>query len=302
MITRTEAVARADAFLKSQGSNQLAYAMGARVNPIQELWVIEPRDPEPSAGEILVGGSLLVVPFDGPVHAIDGHGSVELIGLQWPAETAGLPADWSNVLYDYLEAFDWWSHIDWLRAERAHARVYPDDDDVFNAFRRTSFEDVRVVILGQDPYPRLGQAHGLAFSVPLGVRKPQALINIHRLLKAEFPEVEPPSHGNLESWADQGVLLLNTALTVRHEDEGSHLNAWERVTDAVIQALGEREEPIVFMLWGGPARKKRHLIGAHHLPIEAAHPTSYATAKDPFFESQSFRRAEAVLNGSIKWG
>lgn len=301
MISRAEAAARASAFLREQGSSRSPYAPGARPNPMQEHWIIEPRDPEHGEGEQIDGGSLLVVPFDGPVREISFHPSApELIGVQNLAEVAGFPGVWCEILDDYLPEFDWWNLIDWLESERATATVYPKRGDVFNAFRLTSYDDVRVVILGQDPYPRPGQAHGLSFSVPVGISKPRALINIHRLLKADLKR-EPPAHGNLEGWARQGVLLLNAALTVRRDEEGSHLAEWEAITDAVIQAVSDKEEPVVFMLWGGPARAKRRLIASHHYVVEAAHPTSYPTAKNPFITSESFKRADQFLQGSIEW-
>jgi uracil-DNA glycosylase len=268
---------------------------------MQGHWIVEPRDPRHGEGEQVDGGSLLVVPSDGPVRMIDSHPSApELIGLQHLAEIAGFPVAWCEILDDYLSDFDWWHLIDWLEAERATTTVYPDEKDVFNAFRLTSYDDVRVVILGQDPYPRPGQADGLAFSVPVDTSKPRALINIHRLLKADL-EREPPAHGNLEGWARQGVLLLNAALTVRRDDEGSHLAEWEAVTDAVIQAVSDKEEPVVFMLWGAAARAKRGLIAPHHHVIEAAHPTSYPSAKDPFIMSESFKKADEFLHGAIDW-
>lgn len=302
MISRHDAVERASAYLRERGSSWVAFAEGARPNPTQDLWVVEHRDPQHQPGEMISGGSVLVVPSSGPVREVSYHPSAqELIGLQDPAEVAGLPSDWSEVLADYLDGFDWWSLIDWLDSERTECDVYPSAEGVFGAFRLTPYDQTRVVILGQDPYPRPGQAHGLSFSVPRNIPKPRSLINIHRLLRAE--NITPSDHGNLEGWARQGVLMLNTALTVRHGKPGSHASKWKTVTDAAIQAVSEKDEPVVFILWGAHARSRKRLIDvSRHRVIESAHPTSRANAKDPFMRSQPFSETNQVLKAPIKWG
>lgn len=175
--------------------------------------------------------------------------------------------------------------MEWLDSERAEREVYPRPEDVFAAFDLTSYDDIRVVILGQDPYPQLGQAHGLCFSVPSGIRKPRSLINIHKLLQSDL-KIAPPDHGNLEGWARQGVLLLDTALTVRHGVAGSHADHWKVFTDAVIQAVNDKDKRVVFILCGAYARSKKKFIDTtRHRIVESAHPTSRQNATEPFMES-----------------
>lgn len=163
--------------------------------------------------------------------------------------------------------------------ERQRGPVFPPDEQVFAALARTPFDAVRVVLLGQDPYHGEGQAHGLAFSVPRGVKRPPSLINMHKELRADLG-LDLPDHGSLEAWADRGVLLLNTVLTVRAGEAGSHARrGWERITDGVIDALVKRQRPVVFVLWGAHAQKKaqrvapphRVLLGVHPSPLSAHH-------------------------------
>lgn len=188
--------------------------------------------------------------------------------------------------------------------ERRRARVYPPENEVFAALEHTPFERVRVMILGQDPYHGPGQAHGLAFSVRPGVRPPPSLVNIFKELRDEMG-CPVPNHGCLFHWADQGVLLLNAVLTVRDGEPNSHKGkGWETFTDAVIRALAEREEPVVFVLWGGYAAKKEALIGPPHYVHKSAHP-SPLSARRGFFGSTPFtiinRELERAETKPVDW-
>lgn len=179
-------------------------------------------------------------------------------------------------------------------AERACARVFPPAGRVFAALESTPFESVRVVLLGQDPYHGEGQAHGLAFSVPRGVRKPPSLANLLKELEADLGLRAPP-HGSLEAWAARGVLLLNTVLTVREGEAGSHAGrGWEQVTDAVIDALVARARPVVFALFGAHAQKKAKRIGPPHRLVLGVHP-SPLSAHRGFFGSRPFSAIDAAL-------
>lgn len=183
--------------------------------------------------------------------------------------------------------------------------AYPPPQLVFNAFAHTPFDRVRVVILGQDPYHGPGQAHGLSFSVPDGVRTPPSLRNMYKEIAADLG-ITPPASGNLERWADQGVLLLNATLTVRAGAAGSHQGlGWEHFTDAVIQKLSDEKEHLVFMLWGRYAQDKgKNIDGTKHLILKAAHP-SPLSAHNGFFGCKHFSQCNQYLKetGSmpIKW-
>lgn len=203
--------------------------------------------------------------------------------------------DWNPILRAELDAAYWQELQAFVRAERARATVYPPPDEVFSALHLTPYAATRVLILGQDPYHGPGQAHGLCFSVRRGVRVPPSLVNIHRELHDDLG-VPIPDHGNLEAWARQGVLLLNATLTVRAGQAGSHQGkGWERFTDQVIGAVDAKSEHVVFVLWGGYARKKRALIdGDRHTIIESAHP-SPLSAHNGFFGSKPFSRVNAAL-------
>jgi uracil-DNA glycosylase len=182
-----------------------------------------------------------------------------------------------------------------VAAERARHPVYPARDDVFACLHLTPFADTRVVILGQDPYHGRGQAHGLCFSVQRGVAIPPSLVNIHTELHDDLG-IDPPPHGNLEAWARQGVLLLNTTLTVRGGQAASHQGkGWETFTDEVIRAVNAKEQRVVFILWGSHARRKKAMIDtSRHVVIESAHP-SPLSARNGFFGSRPFSRANAAL-------
>ena len=173
--------------------------------------------------------------------------------------------------------------------------VYPPADDIFNAFHLTPLKDVKVVILGQDPYHNNGQAHGLSFSVQKGVDIPPSLVNIYKELHDDLG-CTIPNHGCLTKWAEQGVLMLNTVLTVRAHQANSHRGiGWEEFTDAAILALNSQDRPIVFILWGAPAqRKKRMLTNPKHLILEAPHPSPLAAYRG-FFGSKPFSQTNAFL-------
>jgi uracil-DNA glycosylase len=192
-----------------------------------------------------------------------------------------------------------------LASERAAHTVFPPAHQVFRALELTPFERVAVVILGQDPYHGAGQAHGLAFSVQPGVKPPPSLKNMYKELEADIG-LPRPNTGFLEPWAKQGVLLLNTALTVRANEANSHAKqGWEHLTDAIIRAVANRAEPAIFVLWGANAQKKTKLIdGSRHTIIQSAHP-SPLSAHNGFFGSKPFSRINAALTDhskpSINW-
>jgi uracil-DNA glycosylase len=203
--------------------------------------------------------------------------------------------DWNPLLRDQFDQPYWSALQEFVATERAAHTVYPPPDEVFAALHLTPYADTRVVILGQDPYHGPRQAHGLCFSVRRGVRIPPSLANIHKELHADLG-LPIPDHGNLERWARNGVLLLNATLTVRAGQAASHQgHGWETFTDHVIEVVGAKPEPVVFMLWGNSARRKRALIDTsrHHV-IESAHP-SPLSAHNGFFGSRPFSRANAAL-------
>jgi uracil-DNA glycosylase len=186
-----------------------------------------------------------------------------------------------------------------LVAERDKGkRIFPKGSEWFHALDVTPLEQVRVVILGQDPYHGEGQAHGLCFSVKPGVRPPPSLINIYKEMKSDLG-LEPPSHGNLEAWAKQGVLLLNAVLTVEAGRAGSHQGkGWERFTDAVIRLVNDQPRPVVFILWGAYAQRKAAFVDRQrHLVLAAAHP-SPLSAHNGFFGSRPFSKANEFLIAS----
>lgn len=203
--------------------------------------------------------------------------------------------DWNPVLRAEL-AKPYWAELQaFVGAERERHPVYPPSADVFAALHLTSYTDTRVVILGQDPYHGPGQAHGLCFSVRPAVRVPPSLVNIHAELETDVG-VAPPGHGNLEAWARQGVLLLNTTLTVRGGAAASHQgHGWETFTDEVIDAVNAKTDRVVFILWGSHARKKKSPLDlGRHVVIESAHP-SPLSARNGFFGSHPFCRTNTAL-------
>ena len=203
--------------------------------------------------------------------------------------------DWDELLKSEFSSSYYLELREFLKNEYFSRTIYPPMEDIFNALRYTSYSDTRVVILGQDPYHGFGQAHGLCFSVKKGVRKPPSLKNIFKELYDEYGMPEPPT-GELTGWARQGVLLLNTTLTVREGAPTSHKGkGWEQLTDRIIEILNERAKPAVFILWGGHARTKRSLItNPVHLVLESAHP-SPLSAYAGFFGCGHFKRVNDFL-------
>ncbi len=217
-----------------------------------------------------------------------------------------LHASWKEPLSGEFDS----PYMDQLRAflmerKAAGARIFPKGNEYFRALDLTPLEDVRVVILGQDPYHGPGQAHGLCFSVQPGVRTPPSLINIYKELESDLG-IRPARHGYLEHWARQGVLLLNSVLTVEMGQAAAHQGkGWERFTDAVIRQVNARGEPVVFMLWGSYAQKKAAFVDAgRHLVLKAAHP-SPLSAHNGFLGCRHFSRANAFLKAhgrpAIDW-
>lgn len=213
--------------------------------------------------------------------------------------------DWDEYLKDEFCKEYYLKLREFLKSEYSHYAVYPDMYDIFNALKYTSLKDTKVVILGQDPYHEPGQAHGLCFSVKRGVPKPPSLKNIYTELKTDVG-VDEPNHGELISWAEQGVLLLNTVLTVRAHQANSHKNkGWEILTDKIIQTVNDYAQPTVFILWGSNARSKKSLItNPKHLILETVHP-SPLSAYNGFFGCRHFSKANEFLekNGrkKIEW-
>lgn len=207
----------------------------------------------------------------------------------------GIGNDWDGMLAAEFEKEYYGKLLAFLAEEYETHRIYPSQPDVFNALRYSSYADTKVVIFGQDPYHQEGQAHGLCFSVNKGVKIPPSLGNIYKELQADLG-IQPPQHGYLASWAQQGVLLLNAVLTVRDSQPNSHKGrGWEIFTDAVIKKLNEREKPMVFILWGANAKAKEALLtNNRHLILTGSHPSPLA-AHTGFFGGQYFSRANRFL-------
>lgn len=203
--------------------------------------------------------------------------------------------EWDALLADEIKKDYYLRLREFLKKEYTTRTIYPPMNDIFNALRHTSYSDVKAVILGQDPYHGAGQAHGLCFSVKKGTPPPPSLQNIFKELRDDLG-VDPPNHGELTAWADSGVLLLNTVLTVREGAANSHKGmGWEQFTDRVIQLLNQREQPMVFLLWGGNARAKAGLItNPNHLVLQCAHP-SPLSAYNGFFGCRHFSKTNEFL-------
>jgi uracil-DNA glycosylase len=206
-----------------------------------------------------------------------------------------IPDGWKPLLKDEISQPHFEKLAQFLKEERRKYQVFPLEQEVFNALELTPYQEVKVLLLGQDPYHNEGQAHGLAFSVRPGTPIPPSLLNIFKELQADTG-IPIPNHGSLKSWARQGVLLLNAVLTVRAHQPNSHKNkGWERFSDAVIAAVNEKPGPIVFLLWGNYARKKTSLIDTdRHVVLQAAHP-SPLSANRGYFGSRPFSKTNAVL-------
>lgn len=213
--------------------------------------------------------------------------------------------DWDELLRSEFEKPYYLSIRQFLKSEYSTRTIFPPMHDIFNALKYTSFANTKVVILGQDPYHEPGQAHGLSFSVKQGVKIPPSLVNIYKELNTDVG-MAIPCHGELTSWATQGVLLLNATLTVRQGQANSHQKiGWATFTDSVIKLLNQSRRPIVFLLWGGNARsKKAYITGKHHLILESVHP-SPLSAYGGFFGCKHFSKANEFLKSTgqepINW-
>lgn len=329
MISAHAAKKLANEHLTAEGSGLVANR--ATRDQVHGVWVVSYVDPSHPV-EMLVGGAL-VVTDDGEVHEMGSAPGalrhlMESLGRHpsdtedvWSreGEALALLADddleeakglvamvasrrpWSSALGDELDKPYFREILDFVEGQRRTATVYPHANDVFAAFHLTAYDDVRVVILGQDPYHQPGQANGLCFSVPRTLEKlPPSLRNIRKAM--ENADAGPLDHGDLTSWATQGVLLLNTALTVRESEANSHAKEWRRFTDAVIRKLSDRREPVVFVLWGRPAQKKADLIDhTRHVVVTAPHPASRGKSQQEFREGRTFALVDSHLEKPIDW-
>lgn len=207
---------------------------------------------------------------------------------------------WKKRLQNEFEKEYFADVVNFVKAEYKQYRIYPSGKLIFNAFEHCSFDNVKVVILGQDPYHGTGQANGLCFSVNDGIRKPPSLVNIFKEIKDDLGK-EIPEGGNLERWAAQGALLLNATLTVRANTAGSHQNkGWEEFTDAVIKTISDNKENIVFLLWGAYAQRKGAIIDrSKHFVLESAHPSPFAAHRG-FFGNKHFSKTNDFLRSKNK--
>lgn len=213
--------------------------------------------------------------------------------------------DWDEILKEEFHSESYERLKGFLISEYQTKTIYPAKEDMFNALKATPFHSVRAVILGQDPYHGAGQAHGMCFSVQKGVRVPPSLQNMYKEINREYG-YPIPGHGNLSAWAEEGVLLLNTILTVEAGQPMSHRGkGWEEITDQIIRKLSQREEPLVFLLWGAPAQKKAKLIdSSRHLVLKTTHPSPLSAYRG-FHGCGHFRAANEFLKsrglGEIQW-
>ncbi|HBJ11684.1 MAG TPA: uracil-DNA glycosylase [Ruminococcaceae bacterium] len=216
------------------------------------------------------------------------------LGNDWDGILAG---EWQKPYYKALHEF--------LKQEYSTRRIYPDMHDIFNALKYTAFKDTKVCIIGQDPYHGPGQAHGLCFSVKKGVALPPSLVNIYKEISDDL-NVQMPPYGELTGWAKQGVLLLNTVLTVRAGSPNSHKDkGWEQFTDRVISELNKKETPVVFLLWGANAEKKARIItNPLHKKLVTVHPSPLSAYRG-FFGCRHFSKTNAILKANglkeIEW-
>ena len=206
-----------------------------------------------------------------------------------------LANDWDELLAEEFKKEYYIKLRGFLKYEYANHCIHPDMYDIFNALKFTSYRDTKVVILGQDPYHEINQAHGLAFSVKVGVKIPPSLVNIYKELNSELG-LYVPNNGYLEKWARQGVMLLNASLTVRDGLANSHRNkGWEIFTDSIITRLNERKEPVIFLLWGNNAKEKQKLItNPSHIILSAAHPSPLSASRG-FFGCGHFKKTNELL-------
>lgn len=206
--------------------------------------------------------------------------------------------DWDNILADEWEKPYYKELREFLKSEYSTRKIYPDMNDIFNALKYTAFADTKAVIIGQDPYHGEGQAHGLCFSVKKGVTPPPSLKNIYKELKADIG-FEIPSHGELVSWAKQGVLMLNNVLTVREANPNSHKGkGWEKFTDRVISELNRKDTPVVFLLWGANAQKKAEIItNPIHKKLICVHPSPLSASRG-FFGCKHFSKTNEILKSN----
>lgn len=203
---------------------------------------------------------------------------------------------WKALLAEEFDKPYFKDLVDFVKTEYTQHTCYPKGKDIFKAFDLCSFDDLKVVIIGQDPYHGPGQAHGLCFSVPNGVAPPPSLINIYKELETDL-SISSPANGNLERWAEQGVLLLNATLTVRAHQAGSHQGkGWEQFTDRVIELISEQKENVVFLLWGGFAKKKAAKVNKqkHHI-LTSGHPSPLSANRGYWFGNQHFSKTNALL-------
>ncbi len=202
---------------------------------------------------------------------------------------------WNEILAEEMQK-DYYQELQaFVQKRRAEVRVFPEEKNVFNALELTPFESVKVVILGQDPYHGFGQAHGLSFSVQKGIPLPPSLKNIYKELQEDIGG-ELPTEGDLSHWAKQGVLLLNTVLTVEEGNANSHKGmGWERLTNRLIESLNELKHPVIFILWGKPAQDKEKLItNPNHVILKAPHPSPLSAYRG-FFGSKPFSKVNEIL-------
>lgn len=207
--------------------------------------------------------------------------------------------DWDTILAPEFASESYLRLREFLKREYATKKIYPDMYDIFNALKYTAYKDVKCVILGQDPYHGEGQAHGLSFSVRQGVQPPPSLVNIFKEIYDDLGIDNRGGSGDLTCWAKQGVLLLNAALTVRDGQANSHHGmGWEQLTDAIIMHLNEREQPMVFLLWGSNARAKAGFVtNPHHLILQCPHPSPLSASRG-FFGCRHFSKTNAFLTAN----
>ena len=213
-----------------------------------------------------------------------------------------LKNDWQDLLLAEFKKEYYLNLEQFLIKEYQTKRIYPEQDDIFNALHYTAYHDVKVVILGQDPYHGPNQAHGLSFSVKPGIKPPPSLRNIYKELKDDL-NCDIPNHGYLKKWADQGILLLNTVLTVIEGHPNSHKNkGWEQFTDRIITLLNDRKESIIFILWGSNAQSKANLItNTNHYRIQSVHPSPLSASRG-FFKSKPFSKTNTLLTSKGEKG